>query len=217
MCTCILSLCILKILSHFLAIFQEENENGTKNISRSLSLHTFKLLTHSISTFQEESKNATKDKLKKKSNGKSKEPSENPPQSSQQSGTVKNGANASTAEEETVTVSKRRQNMDPPLVPHKKIKKSKQKRALGTPFIVKELESEKNLNKKGKVSDGESIFKAPGAVTAACKGSNSDHDGSDDSLEGRFSLALNDSYDSIGTLKLESGKEVQLVVLLSEY
>lgn len=157
--------------------------------------------------FQEESESVAKEKAKKKGNDRHKNPQESPPQSTKEPGSVKNGATASKTEEEAAS---KRQNMDPPLVPQKKIKKSKQKRALGTPFVVKDIKSEKAQTKKAKTSDAESVFKTPGAVTPAAKGSTSDHDGSDDSAEDRFYLRLDDSYDSIGTLKLESGKEVSL-------
>lgn len=149
--------------------------------------------------FQEEGQNQTK----KKGNGKNKKPHENADQATatEECGSVKNGATAAKTEEETA--SKRRQNMDPPLVPKKKIKKSKQKRALGTPFIVKDLKTEKD---KTKPSDDEPVFKAPGVLTPVSRSSTSDHDGSDDSLDERFSMRLSDSYDSVGTLKLDSGK-----------
>ncbi|XP_050738942.1 ribosomal oxygenase 1-like isoform X2 [Eriocheir sinensis] len=150
----------------------------------------------------DDGQNLTKEQAKKKGNGKNKKAHETPPQSTEESGSVKNGATASKTEGETA--GKRRQNMDPPLVPKKKIKKSKQKRALGTPFIVKDLQSEKDQSENAMPSDGESIFKAPGVLTPVSKGSTSDPDGSDDSVDERFSMRLNDSYDSIGTLKLEA-------------
>lgn len=125
---------------------------------------------------------------------------------------MKNGATASKPEGETT--GKRHQNMDPPLVPKKKIKKAKQKRALGTPFIVKDLHIEKDKSKNAVPSVGESVFKAPGVLTPVSKGSTSDLDGSDDSVDERFSMRLNDSYDSIGTLKLEAGKEIAVCWVL---
>ena len=73
--------------------------------------------------------------------------------------------------------------MEPPLVPQKKVKKLKLKKNPGTPFIVNEIEPDQSERDKG-------------------------DDGSDDCecLDEGFTVRPNETYDSIGTLKLDSGK-----------
>ncbi|KAG0716285.1 Ribosomal oxygenase 1 [Chionoecetes opilio] len=146
-----------------------------------------------------ESQDIAKEKGKKANDKSKKPPQKDPviPEASSSSDIIfiKNGAASSSTEVDS-TSSKRKQSMEPPLVPQKKIKKLKQRQTPGTSFVVQEMEPEKVQSVKDK---------APEIQICEPRSSTSDHDASDDCeiVDEDFSLRLNDSYDSNGTLKLD--------------
>lgn len=145
----------------------------------------------------EETQNATKEKLKMKVTDKNKQPAVQTPQQTEQTEScstsedimvIENGATCSNTD--GGDSSNKRQNMDPPLIPQKKIKKSKLKKSFGTPFIVKDLEPDKDRTPEGQTSHHKS-----NAV---------EHDDDCEIVDDDYTLRLNESYDSNSTLKLES-------------
>ena len=144
--------------------------------------------------------------MKKKANDKGKKPVMSAPEVPEPSSTseiqiIKNGAAASKMEADAS--SKRKQGMDPPLVPQKKVKKLKQKKAPGTPFIVKDIEPDQS--DRDKTSEGQRSGNGGG-----------DHEGSDEceSVDEGFPPRLAEAYDSSGTLKLDSGKSMSFILFL---
>lgn len=142
---------------------------------------------------QDEAQDTVKEKVKKKVTDKSKKPVMSAPQepsSTSEVQIIKNGAAGSKTEGDVS--SKRKQGMEPPLVPQKKVKKLKQKKNPGTPFIVKDIEP--SQSDRDKMSESQ------------IGGGSGDHEGSDDCeiVEDTFSPRLSESFDSSGTLKLDS-------------